>query len=127
MAQSNPQSNAQPDPEQVLRKALLRVAASYELSRRELCAILGMSEATISRFYHGDSLIDPNSKQGELVLLLLRLYRSLNALLGDNDQQAQQWLRSYNHYLQAVPVEYIKDIAGLIATLNYLDAMRGKL
>jgi len=127
MARNIPQTSSQPEPEQVLRKALLRMASSYELSRRDLCAILGMSEATISRFYRGDSMIDPVTKQGELALLLLRLYRSLNALLGDNDQQAQQWLHSYNHYLQAVPIEFIKTIEGLIATLNYLDAMRGKL
>ena len=114
------------DKKQVLRKALLRMAERLNLSRRELCTILGISEASLSRLYDGKRFIDPQSKEGELAVMLLRLYRSLDALFGGNDQQCQLWLHSKNTHLNAIPVQLIQTIQGLISTLTYLDAMRGR-
>ncbi|HEX7019956.1 MAG TPA: antitoxin Xre-like helix-turn-helix domain-containing protein, partial [Gemmatimonadaceae bacterium] len=65
-----------PDPGAVLTKAVLRAATLLGLRQRELAAVIGSSEASVSRLQAGRTL-DPGSKEGELALLFLRAYRSL--------------------------------------------------
>lgn len=113
--------------EEVLTKALLNLARFYDLSGKDLSAIIGISEASASRLNQGKKLISPDSKEGEMVLLLLRVYRSLNALLGNDHLKAKQWLHSTNHYFKQKPIEQLKTVAGLVDVVRYLDAMRGKL
>lgn len=124
-------SNNINDPEQrkrVLTKAVIKLAGLLELSRLELSSIIGLSEPTLCRmFTKPDYFIDPESKEGQLSLLLLRMYRSLDTLLGGNAGQCQIWLRSNNSHLNAVPVTLLQSIEGLIKVIQYLDAMRGKI
>lgn len=115
-----------PQPDLVLGKALLSVAGRLGINAAGLAKIIGCSEATISRLKSGRG-VDPDSKQGELALLVVRLYRSLNAILGGNDEKSQQWLRAYNHHLTGVPLKRMQTVEGLIEVIQYLDAMRGKI
>ncbi len=110
----------------LLTKALLNVAALYELCDKELSEIIGISEADISRLKHGTKLLSEKSQESELALLLIRLYRSLNAIAGDDSSKAKAWLHSYNDYFSAAPIDHIKRIEGLVAVVNYLDAMHAK-
>ncbi|MCR9192709.1 MAG: MbcA/ParS/Xre antitoxin family protein [Gammaproteobacteria bacterium] len=119
--------NASHEKERVLTKAVLNLARFYQFSGKDLSAMIGLSESSVSRLHQGKKCIDPESKEGEMALLLVRIYRSLNALLGHHHDKAQLWLNSHNHYLQQKPIEMLKTIPGLVAVLNYLDAMRGKL
>jgi hypothetical protein len=112
--------------EHVLGKAVLAAAERLELRGRRLADVLGMSEATVSRL-RGHQSLDPSSKQGELALLLLRLFRSLDALVGGNDAQARLWLRSSNDHVGGVPADRIRSVEGLVDVVQYLDAMRGRL
>lgn len=116
-----------PEQARVLTKAVLNVAKFYALTGKDMSDIIGISEASMSRLGHGKKWISPDSKEGEMAILLIRVYRSLNALLGNHHTKARLWLQSYNHYLQQKPIELLKTISGLVAVLNYLDAMRGKL
>lgn len=131
MAAQFSQASSHQDPvhqARVLTKALLRMADYLQLSRAELSSIIGKSEATFSRLYTNKNiLLSPESKEGQLTLLLLRLYRSLDTLFGGNTNHCQQWLRHYNHHLQSIPIERIQSIEGLVITVQYLDAMRGKI
>lgn len=111
----------------VLTKALLRMADHYQLSRQEVCAMMGFSEASASRLFSGARMIDSQSKEGEIALLLLRTYRNLGAILGENQAQAIEWLRSHNHYFNETPLQHMMTLTGLVETVNYLDAMRGKI
>ncbi len=111
----------------VLWKAVLNLAAVYELTRKDLQDTLGFSQATLSRLYQKEGSINPQSKEGELALLLVRLYRSLSANLGGDDEAAKSWLKSYNRYFNESPLEHIRSITGLTEVVFYLDAMRGKL
>ena len=113
--------------EQVLTKALCHLAKNFALTGKELSEITGMSESSISRIFQGKKYIIPESKEAELVLLLIRVYRSLNAMLGNQHAKAIAWLRSTHRYFQKPPIEEMKSISGLISVLSYLDAMRGKL
>ena len=90
----------------------------------ELPAVL---DAIEQRLANGERAIDPDSKEGELALLLVRLYRSLDALVGGNDGQRQAWMMSYNRALNARPIDLITSAAGLTRTVDYLDAARATL
>ena len=60
-------------------------------------------------------------------LLFLRLYRSLDALVGGDDDKARRWLNSENTHLGGVPADRIRAVEGLVDVVQYLDAMRGRL
>jgi hypothetical protein len=89
-----------------------------------LARVLGVSEASISRLVTGARTIDPASKEGELALILLRVYRSLDALVGTDAAQRRAWMRAYNRALNGKPVDLIERAEGLVAVISYLDAMR---
>ena len=109
----------------VLTKALLRAARILGLSQRELAAVIGTSESSASRLQRG-RLVDPASKEGELALLLLRVFRSLDALLGGNEEAARGWLQARNRHLGGAPLHRLQSVTGLVGVADYLDAMRGK-
>ena len=115
---------AQPQADIVLTKALLRAADLLDLSSANLARILGVSEASVSRLVSGARSVDPSSKEGELALLLVRVYRSLDALVGTDAAQRKAWLRSPNRALSGRPSDLIQRADGLVAVVNYLDAMR---
>lgn len=110
----------------VLTKAVLRAAETLGVNQRRLAAVLGVSEATVSRLGKSRTL-DPDSKEGELAVLFLRMWRSLNTVIGGDDAKARAWLASDNRHLGGVPAERIASVAGLVDVVSYLDAMRGKL
>ncbi len=114
------------EPAPVLAKAVLAAAGRLGLRNRQLAAILGSSEASVSRLQHERGL-DPATKEGELALLFLRLYRSLDALVGGDDEKARQWLHAENEHLAGVPAERVRTVEGLVDVVQYLDAMRGRL
>jgi hypothetical protein len=110
----------------VLAKATLAAAARLGLRNRQVAAVIGSSEASVSRLQNGRGL-DPRSKEGELALILLRLYRSLDALVGGDDAKAREWLHEHNEHLGGAPAERIRTVEGLVDVVQYLDAMRGRL
>ena len=115
-----------PDPGPVLAKATLAAAERLGLRNRQLALVIGSSEASVSRLQNGRDL-HPDSKEGELALLFLRLYRSLDALVGGDDAKARAWLHTMNDHLAGVPAERMRTIEGLVDVVQYLDAMRGRL
>ena len=115
-----------PDPALVLTKAVLNAAQLLGLRNRELAAVLGSSEASISRL-QTHRLIEPETKEGELALLLLRLFRSLDALVGGAEAKARAWLHAENSHLGGIPAKRIRSVEGLVDVVQYLDSMRGRL
>src|SRR3954447_6969095 len=113
-----------PQPDVVLTKALLRAGQLLELSSASLARILGVSEASVSRLVSGARTVDPGSKEGELALLLVRVYRSLDALVGTDAEQRKAWLHAHNRAFNARPVDLLQRADGLVSVVAYLDAMR---
>lgn len=115
-----------PQPAAVLTKAVLNAARMLGLRNRDLAQVLGASEASVSRL-SGKRLIEPHTKEGELALLLLRLFRSLDALAGGESAKARAWLHAENVHVGGVPAQRIREVEGLVDVVQYLDAMRGRL
>ena len=109
----------------VLTKATLRAARLLGLTDAALGAILGISGASVSRLGGGSRAIVPVDKEGQLAILFLRMYRSLDALLGDAES-CRRWLHAENTHLGQVPAGLLPSVEGLVRVTQYLDAMRGK-
>jgi hypothetical protein len=114
------------DAPEVLRKALLAAGERLGLRGKEVALVIGASEASVSRLRSGRGL-DPATKEGELALLFVRLYRSLDALVGGDDAKARAWLHAHNDHLGGIPAERIRTVEGIVDVVQYLDAMRGRL
>lgn len=110
---------------QVLSKALIKVGLNLGVKQKELSEMIGISKAEMSRLYNGKIYLTPNTKEGECALMLIRAYRSLNALLGEDERQCQEWFQNYNAHLQEKPKDLSKKVMGLAEIVVYLDAMRG--
>ena len=122
---SEPLRHESPQPEAVVTKAVLRAADRFAIRRSELAAIIGVSEASLSRMSSGSATVSGTSQ--ELALLLVRLYRSLDSWLGGDEEAAKAWLRAPNTHLRGTPVDLMQTVPGLIHVIEYLDAMRGKI
>lgn len=121
-----PRSAPKVSPGPVLTKATISAASRLGLRNKQLAEIIGTSEASVSRLKSGRAL-DPKGKEGELALLFLRLYRSLDALVGGDDGKARAWLHAANDHVGGIPAERIRTVEGLVDVVQYLDAMRGRL
>ena len=115
---------ATPDRTLVLTKETLNAAEQLGLTSAELAAVLGVSEPTISRTKANNRPINPNSKEGELALMLIRIYRSLEPLIGGDTDKRRRWMNSHNKALLGIPSQLIRRTDGLVRTLAYLDGMR---
>lgn len=118
------QSAKQPEAATVLSKAVARAAERLEVSKSLLAKVLGVSPPTISRLYSGSYLLDPNRKEWDFALLFVRVFRSLDSIVGD-EGTARKWLNSENLGLNARPIELIRNTEGLVRVVQYLDASRG--
>ncbi|MBS0580973.1 MAG: DUF2384 domain-containing protein [Proteobacteria bacterium] len=115
------------DPGAVLSRAAVRAARFLDLSQADLAAVIGLSGATLSRLAHGHKQLEAGSKPWQLAALFVRLFRSLDAIVGSDDAAARAWLRSDNAALGGVPCELIRDPAGLVRAVDYLDAARARI
>lgn len=116
-------TQAAPDAATVLSKAVTRTADILGVPRGLLAKILGVSPATITRLYSGNYQLDQKRKEWEFGLLLVRVFRSLDSIVGDQ-ATARQWLQSPNRALNGRPIELIEQTEGLVRVVQYLDASR---
>ncbi|MEB3262300.1 MAG: MbcA/ParS/Xre antitoxin family protein [Cyanobacteriota bacterium] len=118
-----PKAPASLSDSQLLLQAVLRAADELELSRTALAKVLGKDRSTLTRA----TGIDPTSKTGELALLLIRLYRSLSVLVGNDQKLLRHWFHTANRHTGGVPAEQVKRTEGLVEIVQYLDAMRAPI
>ena len=116
-------SNLNPiiDDKTVVANAAVNAAEFLGLTRAELGEVIGRHRSSLTKG------LDPDSKEGELALMLIRCYRSLFALMDGDQAVIRHWMRTDNHGTGGVPSEQIKTIPGLSRVMSYLDAIRGKL
>jgi hypothetical protein len=121
------QPSARPDPRHVLTGAVMRASALLEITQAALAQILGLSPSTVSRMANGAYALDARKKEWELGALFVRLFRSLDALIGSNDAAARAWLNGPNGGLIGRPADLIRSTEGLVRVVQYLDAARGRI
>ncbi|HWI85742.1 MAG TPA: MbcA/ParS/Xre antitoxin family protein [Sphingomonas sp.] len=115
------------DEGRVLTGAVSRTAACWRLTNEQLGSILGLSPATASRLRSGGFELDRSSKAFELGQYLVRLFRSLDALMGSDDEASISWLRSPNLDLEGRPIDLIRSIRGMNAVTDYVDDYRAQV
>ena len=116
-----------PEEGAVVTKALLRAADELGVTAKALAAVVGVSEATVSRMKNDGFALAPGTKPFELAVLFVRLFRSLDAIVGGDRQVARAWLRNANKALDGRPVDRIRTITGLLDVIAYLDARRARV
>ncbi|SFZ84710.1 RNA polymerase, sigma 54 subunit, RpoN/SigL [Devosia enhydra] len=115
---------ARPAPGPVLTKAVIRAADRLGVTAGTLATIIGVSEASVSRMKRGGFALEPGSKPFELGVLFIRLFRSLDAIVGGDEAVAARWLLSPNTVLDGRPIEKVQSVSGLVDVIAYLDARR---
>ena len=124
MSATKPRLVSAADRTAIVTKATLRAASQLGLTNKLLATVIGVSEATVSRMRSGEYKLQRRQKSFELAVLFVRLYRSLDAIVGADDTVAGSWLRNRNTVLGAQPIALIQTVPGLMHVMQYLDARR---
>ncbi len=112
---------------QVISAAVARVAELWQLTNEQLGDVLGLSPASVSRLRSGAYRLKPGDKPFELAQYLVRLFRSLDAVVGSDDETASAWLRTSNVDLGGRPIDQIMTIRGLMDVASYVDDFRASV
>jgi len=112
---------------EVVTRASLRAAARLGVPQTTLGRILGVSDASVSRMSAGAYALAPGEKSFELAVLFVRLFRSLDAMVGGDESVARAWLRNPNVALGAEPLTLLQTVTGLVQVVAYLDAHRARI
>ena len=116
---------AAPNRARVLSRAVAEVARQLGIGSSDLGAILGISQSSASRLMNGLYVLHEQQKEWELAALLVRLYRGLYSIVGNNEQLAKDWLKSRNRaFGDQVPFAVIRQASGLVHACDYIDAHR---
>jgi uncharacterized protein (DUF2384 family) len=109
----------------VLTKAVVNTANYLDLPKNKLAHILGVSSATVTRLYVNTYQLSPDKKEWDFAVLLVRLFRSLDSIVGGATDDAKKWLASENRaFAGKKPADLIESTEGLVRVVNYLDACR---
>lgn len=110
-----------------LTKATLRAAQRLGVRNRVLAAVIGVSEATVSRMTKSGLMLAPDSKSFELSAMFVRLFRDLDAIVGGDENVAKAWLANANTALGDAPINLIQSVSGLVNVVQYLDSRRARI
>ncbi len=124
MATPTSASKTVPAADVVLTKATLRSAGLLGLNNAALARIVGVSESHVSRMAAGERALAIGTKPAELATLLVRVYRSLDALVGNSERHRQLWMASFNRAFNEAPRDAIQKVEGLVRVVRYLDSAR---
>lgn len=108
----------------VVTKAVLSAAGRLAVPNKVLAAVIGLSEASVSRMGSGAYTLAPGDKSFDLAVLFVRLFRALDAIVHGDERVARAWLRNENTALGGQPLALIQSVPGLVHAVSYLDARR---
>lgn len=111
----------------VLSRAVTNAARLWSLSNETLGKIIGVSGPTASRLRAGSWHLERGSKPFELAQYFVRLFRSLDSLMGSDDQASISWLKTRNTDLDGRPIDLILTIKGLLEVSDYIDDFRAQV
>lgn len=111
------------EPNAVVMKAYRNAYKTFGLPDADAARIIGKTRATLTR----SNGFSTQSKEYEVQVQFVRLFRSLYAILGGDTDAMKHWFTTHNKHLNGTPKELTNKIVGLININEYLDAMRGKV
>jgi len=110
------------DNQTIVMKAYINAYKTMGISDGHAANLIGVGRSTLLR----KSGFEKDSKQNELQILFIRLYRSLFALFGGDLTSMRHWFEHKNKHIRGVPKELCFTVTGLVNINAYLDALRGK-
>lgn len=108
----------------VITKAVINAANLLGLTDAQLAKTLGVDPSTVSRGKRTKILVKPGTKQYEFALMLIRVFRSLDAIAGGDTVYVKSWMSSENRSLQKRPIDMLGETMEFSRVVNYLDARR---
>ena len=108
---------------QVLAHSALRAGALLGLSHVALAQALGLEQSTVSAMADGSAELQSDFPSGQLALTLIKIYQSLTANVGGDEQACKQWVCSHNTGLAATPALLVQSEDEMNAVLAYLQSM----
>ncbi|MFW6732700.1 MAG: MbcA/ParS/Xre antitoxin family protein [Synechococcus sp.] len=103
---------------QLVAEACSRAAQVLGLSSKELSEVLSTHQPNAD----GKDL-DPQTREGQLALLFLRVYRSLHGLCGGDQSLMRHWIEQPNRHLgEQSPRLLLARLDGLNCVADYLDS-----
>jgi hypothetical protein len=110
------------DSQTIVMQAYINAYKTMGISDGHAAKLIGVGRSTLLR----KSSFETESKQSELQILFIRLYRSLFALFGGDLISMKHWFDHKNKHIRGVPRELCFTVTGLVNINAYLDALRGK-
>ncbi|CAD7028206.1 hypothetical protein REJC140_02597 [Pseudorhizobium endolithicum] len=111
---------------QVVTGATVAAAERLGLTAGDLASVIGVCEDTVLRMGRLEHLLRKGTPPFEQALLLIRLFRALNAVTHADAGSARAWLRNANLALGGIPAEKIATRDGLLDVLAHLDERLGR-
>ncbi|WP_299753346.1 antitoxin Xre-like helix-turn-helix domain-containing protein [uncultured Boseongicola sp.] len=112
-------------PGAVLGKSVFRASQALGLSGAELATVIGVSPSSVSRLNDGQYKL--SGKPFELAACLVRVFRSLDAIVHGDGTSMKAWMVNQNTHLNSTPKDEVKSAQGLVRVMNYLDAARAPI
>ena len=112
----------------ILGEAVSRAANYWKLSDQTLGNIIGISRTSALRLHDGNFKLKRGEKSFELGQYFVRIFRSLDAIMGSDDAASISWLKSPNLDLGGRPIDLMQgSITGLFRVADYIDGYRGRV
>lgn len=112
----------------VATKAFARIATAWSLKNDQAAELAGVSARTWARIKASEWTGDLSQDQTLRLSAITGLYKGLHLYFSDN--LADRWVQLANAgtpFVGKAPVEYMRDggLPAILATRNYVDALRG--
>jgi len=107
------------DRSRLLAKASWKAAEQLGLKPEQFLRILHL-EGIDGEFSELQTL-DPNSQQGEIALIVIRIYRAVYSLNGGDIKWMHHFLNSPNSLTGGVPIEQMESMNGLLSVLKAVE------
>ena len=116
-----------PNREVVLTNAVIRASNLLGLNDQQLSNIIDVSPQNLADIKVGQRLLKDGSSSFRLATLLIRVFRSVDAISGGDVSVIKKWMKSQNTKLNGSPIEIITKKEGLENFVSYLDSRRAPL
>ena len=108
---------------QVLTHSALRTGALLGLSHAALAQTLGLDQSTVSAMADGAAELQGVTPSGQRAFTMIKIYQSLTANVGGDEQACKQWVCSHNTGFVGTPALLMQSEGGLNTVLAYLQSM----